>query len=332
VRTWRKLQRLGAVAIKNSVYTLPYSDRTFEDFQWLKQEIEASGGEATVFRAAAVEGATNKEIVALFNKTRDEEYAEVTAGLNGLAGAIREQARGRHLSGSRLNAHEAELTRLHKELERITGTDFFNAPGRAAAVSAYGRCSKALRSRQNRSEEQAKSGSTGAARKIAQYQGRRWVTRRGLFIDRLASIWLIRRFIDKKPRFSFVAEGEAAQDGIGFDLYGGQFTHRGEDCTFEILLKEFGLIEDLGLREIAEIVHDIDLKDNKFNRTEAAGLSALIRGLAGWLNNDRKLIHHCNPIFDGLYELLGRSGEKPTGRANDEKRANSRNKSDKRRP
>src|SRR5262249_15551300 len=158
-------------------------DRTFEDFQWLKQEIEASGGEATVFRAAAVEGATNKEIVALFNRSRNEEYAEVTAELEGLAGAIREQSRSGHLSDSRLNAYEAELSRLHKDLERTTETDFFGAPGRPAAAAAYGRCSKVLRSWQSKSEGQPMSRSAGAARKVAQYQGRRWVTRRGLFID-----------------------------------------------------------------------------------------------------------------------------------------------------
>src|ERR1041384_5853279 len=115
VRTWRKLQRLGAVAIKNSVYVLPFNEKTHEDFQWLKQEIEASGGEATVFRAGSVEGATDDEIIKAFGKARDEDYARITAELEALTGAIRQQKRGGHLSAGRLSNYESELDRLHAE-------------------------------------------------------------------------------------------------------------------------------------------------------------------------------------------------------------------------
>src|SRR5262249_18336122 len=156
---------------------------------------------------------------------------------------------------------------------------------------------------QNRNEQSAKSSAgKSATPDLARYQGRLWVTRRNLFIDRLASIWLIKRFIDKRARFSFVAEGETVEGGIGFDLYGGEFTHQGEDCTFETMIKRLGFGDDAGLRQVAEIVHDMDLKDNKFHRTEAAGLNLVIRGLAESLKDDRKLIGQCVPIFDGLYE------------------------------
>lgn len=307
VRIWRKLQKLGAVAVKNSVYVLPFNEKTHEDFQWLKQEIETEGGEATVFRAGAVEGATDKEIIALFRKTRDEEYAQVMAEMDGLTGAIREQKRGGHLSIGRITHYETELDKLHKELERIIGTDFFNASGRASALAAYERCRKALRAAQSRHEKPAQiDAQKGAAINLASYQGRRWVTRRNLFIDRLAAIWLIRRFVDVKARFFFIDEGESVEGAIGFDMYGGEFTHHGEDCTFETMIKRFGLDKDSGLRELAEIVHDIDLKDNKFNRSEATGLGAVIRGLAESLKDDRKLTQQCGSIFDGLYELLTR--------------------------
>ncbi len=325
VRIWRKLQRLGAVAIKNSVYVLPFNEKTREDFQWLKQEIESSSGEATVFRAGAVEGATDEEIRAAFQKARDEEYAQVTAELDGLTGAIREQKRGGHLSAGRVGAHEADLDRLHKELERVVSIDFFSAPSRASALAAYERSHKALRASQNRHERLAKSSSTkGAAPDLSQYQGRLWVTRRNLFIDRLASIWLIKRFIDKRARFSFVAEGESVEGGIGFDLYGGEFTHRGEDCTFETMIKQLGLSDDPGLRQVAEIVHDMDLKDDKFHRSEAAGLNLVIRGLSELLKDDRKLVAQSIPIFDGLYELLRRDQEKSKGGENGKKRTQSR--------
>src|ERR1041384_7510026 len=125
VRIWRKLQKLGAVAIKNSVYVLPATEKAHEDFQWLKQDIESAGGEASVFKAASVEGATDEEIIAAFRHTRDEEFAALAAELDGLTGAIREQARGKHLSAGRLSAHESEIDRLHAEVERIAGNDFF---------------------------------------------------------------------------------------------------------------------------------------------------------------------------------------------------------------
>src|SRR5438105_4725769 len=112
VRIWRKLHKLGAVAIKNSVYVLPANEKTHEDFQWLKQEIESAAGEATVFQAASVAGATDQEIIAAFRKARDEEFAAITAELDGLTGAIRGQTRGKHLSAGRLAAHESEIDKL----------------------------------------------------------------------------------------------------------------------------------------------------------------------------------------------------------------------------
>jgi hypothetical protein len=128
-----------------------------------------------------------------------------------------------------------------------------------------------------------------------------------MHIDHLASVWLIKRFIDKKPHFYFVAEGEKVDRGIYFDMFEAEFTHVGEDCTFETLLNRFGLTDDTALREIAEIVHDIDLKDGKFNRLEAAGLNAMVRGLAELLGDDRKLLNQVSIIFDGLYENFRRA-------------------------
>src|SRR6185503_9829849 len=109
VRIWRKLQRLGAVAIKNSVYVLPFNDKTHEDFQWLKQEIESAGGEVSVFRAGAVEGATDDEIIKTFRDARNEEYSHVAAELDGLTGAVQQQKRGGHLSVGRIRSYEADL-------------------------------------------------------------------------------------------------------------------------------------------------------------------------------------------------------------------------------
>ena len=136
------------------------------------------------------------------------------------------------------------------------------------------------------------------------------MTRRNLHIDRLASAWLIKQFIDKRPRFYFVAEGETIDGAIPFDMFGAEFTHHGEDCTFETMLKRFGLGDNQGLREIAEIVHDIDLKDDKFHRLEAAGLNAIIDGLSKVLRDDRKLLQQTGVVFDGLHALLSNDAVK----------------------
>jgi len=311
VRIWRKLQKLGAVAIKNSVYVLPAGEKAHEDFQWLKQEIESAGGEASVFKAASVEGATDQEIINAFRKARDEEFGVVAAEFDGLSGAIREQSRGKHLSAGRLSVHESEIDKLHGELERIAANDFFAATGRAAAFAAYERCQKALRGAQGPKARTASSQAVGGKLDVAKYQGQRWVTRRNLHIDRLATAWLIKQFIDKRPRFYFVAEGETIEGAIPFDMFGAEFTHHGEDCTFETMVKRFGLSENKGLREIAEIVHDIDLKDDKFNRLEAAGLNAIIDGLSKVLRDDRKLLQQTNVVFDGLHALLSKDTAKP---------------------
>jgi hypothetical protein len=306
VRIWRKLQKLGAVAIKNSVYVLPANEKTHEDFQWLKQEIESSGGEATVFQAASVEGATDEEIIAAFRRVRDEEFAAVAAELDGLAGAVSQQTRGKHLSIGRLATHESELDKLHSQLESIIANDFFNAHGRALALAAYERCQKAIRASHGPVSKATRSTIKSGTLDLAKYQGRRWMTRRNLHIDRLASAWLIKQFIDKRPRFYFVAEGETVEGAIPFDMFGAEFTHHGDDCTFETLLKRFGLSDSKGLREMAEVVHDIDLKDDKFHRLEAAGLNAVVNGLSEAFRDDRKLVRQCSAMFDGLYSLLGK--------------------------
>jgi hypothetical protein len=320
VRIWRKLQNLGAVAIKNTVYVLPATDETHEHFQWLEQEIESAGGEAAVFRAGSVEGTTDEELIATFRKARDEEFAAIAAEFDGLTGAIREQSRGKHLSAGRLSAHETEIDKLHTELQRVVANDFFNAAGRAAAFSAYERCQKAIRGVQGPAGKVAVSKKKGETLDVAKYQGQRWVTRRNLHIDRLASAWLIKQFIDKRPRFYFVAEGKTVEGAIPFDMFGAEFSHHAEDCTFETMLNQFGLAESKGLREIAEIVHDIDLKDDKFHRLEAAGLNAIIDGLSKVLRDDRKLLQQTSIVFDGLHALLSNeSGGKSPARSRNRK-------------
>jgi hypothetical protein len=138
------------------------------------------------------------------------------------------------------------------------------------------------------------------------------VTRQHLHIDRLACIWLVKRFVDRRGRFFFVASNEETKGGIAFDMFSADLTRHGEDRSFETMLERFGLRDDPGLCEIEKVVHDIDLKDRKFTRKEAAGLDAIVTGLGLFLRNDQRLNQQATGLFDGLYALLGRRAEKNT--------------------
>lgn len=134
-----------------------------------------------------------------------------------------------------------------------------------------------------------------------------WATRRGSHVDRTACVWLIGRFIDGEAAYGFFEDPleEAPEGAELFDVAGARLSHRGDDCSFETFLKEFS-IEDPVLVEIAEIVHDADLMDEKYGRPESEGLDAIIRGMQLDLPDDRALIRHTGPIFDGLYAYLAR--------------------------
>ena len=220
VKVSRRLRKIGARLLKNSVYVLPRSDEGLEDFQWLAREIVADGGEATVCEASFLEGITDQELTAMFQ----------------------------------------------------------SPPAPASASTDY--------------------------------RGRTWVTRQGVKVDRTASAWLIRRFIDADARFKFVpARGhEPAPTDLRFDMYEGEFTHEGDACTFETLLTRFSL-DDPALRQIAEIVHDVDLKDDKFGRPEAAGFALVIEGIARTYKDDAERLERSAPIYEDLYRQFGRSPE-----------------------
>ncbi len=301
VRVWRQLQRLGAVAVKNSVYVLPSTDKTREDFTWLQQEIESGGGEAVVFESSTVAGATDEEIIAAFRRERDAAYARLATALGGLARRItnRQGAAPREME-----EFEMEVGRMQIELNAIGETDIFKAPKRADAEAALSRCRGLLRSTQKRGSATTRTGRQAERRDTAKYQGRLWVTRPRPHIDRCASAWLISRFIDRRPRFGFAADLGEIGGGIPFDMSGAEFGHRGEDCTYETLMKLFGLERDGAVAAIGEIVHDVDLKDRKFGRPEGIGVDAVLRGLAEQVRDDRKLLREAMAVFDGLHATM----------------------------
>jgi hypothetical protein len=298
VKIGRRLQDLGAVAVKNSVYVLPRSDQALEDFQWVRREIVAGGGDASVCEARFVEGLSEGAVIALFTAARDADYAALGREARRLhAGVARHGQRPLADRGPAT----ATLLRLRKRFADVVAIDFFSAPGREAVEGLLATVEAALRPR---SETQPSAPPPTAA-----VRGRTWVTRSGVYVDRIASAWLIRRFIDPEARFKFVRgpEHTPQPDEVRFDMFEAEYTHEGEQCTFEVLLRRFGL-EPPSLRHIAEIVHDIDLKDARFARPEGPGIDRLIAGIAMRHKDDEDRLREGGAVFESLYEYFERKG------------------------
>jgi hypothetical protein len=297
VKVWRRLQALGAVAIKNSVYVLPNTDEAREDFEWIRREIVKDGGDATLCEARLIEGLRDEEVQAAFHAARDADYGEIAEAARTLAAEL---PRG-VIPDDRRSQVEVEISRLRRRLTEVSGIDFFGAPGREAAEGLVSGLESRLQS------AGAAKKTTARGETLRDLRGRVWVTRKGLYIDRIASAWLIRRFVDPDARFKFVpAKGyKPAAKEVRFDMFEAEFTHEGDRCTFEVLIAHLGL-DDGALVPIAKIVHDIDLKDSKFGLPEAPGIDRLIAGIAMANKDDEGRLAQGSAVFDGLYEYYSR--------------------------
>jgi hypothetical protein len=296
VKIGRRLQSLGAVAVKNSVYVLPRGEQALEDLQWVRREIMAGHGDASVCEARFVEGLSDGAVEALFTAARQADYEALAREARHLQRSLR---RGGLRPSAGRERTPAALQRLRKRLGEVAAIDFFGAPGRGTVEGILAAVDSALRSGPERPR-------AGAA-PTAAVQGRTWVTRAGAHVDRIASAWLIRRFIDPEARFRFVRGQDYRPEAgeLRFDMFEAEFTHEGEDCTFEVLLRRFG-IGDPALQHLAEIVHDVDLKDSRFSRPEAAGLDRLIAGIAMRHPDDEGRLRDGGAVFEALYEYFRR--------------------------
>jgi hypothetical protein len=294
VKVWRRLQRLGAVSIKNAVYALPRSEERNEDLQWVMREILAGGGEATLVEANLVQGLRDDEVEALFNKVRDADYEELVVHIRAAARLF--PRRGKLKDDARRKI-AAELERLRRRLEEIAAIDFFHASSRETAASL-------LEELRGKLATQPAVAVQSAAEK---YRGRTWVTRKGIHVDRMASAWLIRRFIDPAAKFKWVApKGYVPEPReLRFDMYEAEFTHVGNLCSFEVLMQRTGC-KDRALSAIAEIVHDIDIKDDRYRRPETAGIASLVAGIALTSAEDDERLARASAAFDQFYEVFSR--------------------------
>lgn len=292
VKIWRRLQGFGAVPIRNGVYALPANGESREDFAWLLREIREGGGEGLVCEARLLDGLADEDVIAQFKAARDGDYRIVREALEALADA-----------GGSPAETTARLARLRDRLAEIRAIDFFAAEeGRKAAVLA---ARIETRLREEAMPEQRRT--PAADRPIDALRGKTWVTRRDVHIDRIACAWLIRRFVDPQARFRFVGErhDKPRPDEVRFDMFAAEFTHEGDRCTFEVLL-ERSRLKDGALQRIAEIVHDIDLKDGKFGRSEAAGVAQVVDGVIAATADDAQRIARGGAMFDDLYAAFCR--------------------------
>lgn len=294
VRAWRRLKALGAVALKNGVYVLPATAGTTEQFQWLAQEVQRDGGDATLLIVARVENVTDEELVRRFHEARAADYRGLLT---------RYQRLLRTLDHTRPGGPHArtgdDAQRLARELARVRAIDYFDAPAGANVV----RVKEAI---------EARLASPAAAPPIrlpAGAQGRAWVTRPRPHVDRMASAWFIRRFVDPDARFVFAPAEARPADAIPFDMVGAELGHHGDRCTFEILNQARGL-RDSRLDAMAEIVHDADLGDEKFGRDEARGLDLAVRSLLAATPDDDQALSLGTTLFEGLYTTLGQDGSR----------------------
>ena len=294
-RVRQRLARVGAVALKNSVYILPCSESSVRELESIAEEARAGGGEAFLCAAEFLGRPTDEEIEERFRRERAGEYEE-------LAAQARELLRQAH-HGSADRPAEGDLAaragRLEKRLGEVIALDVFAAPERAAAEALLRQLATRLRA----GGAPAPAATATDRQRLAELAGRTWVTRQGIHVDRIASAWLIRRFVDPTARFRFAdsQSPEAAPGELRFDTMGGEFTHEGDRCTFETLVVRLGL-GDPAVSQIAEIVHDVDVKDGKFGRAEAPGILQLVNGLASAHADDRDRLDRGFALFDDLYE------------------------------
>jgi hypothetical protein len=284
VAVWRRLKKMGAVQIKTSTYLLPDEPAQYEQFQWLAQQIRDYGGDSTLVRAQEIEGLTKENVIAMFNDVRAKDYAELRKSIQGFIGRRRKMD---------AETAAAELERLTRQFREIREVDFFESP-RGHDIAML------LRRAEGRSRKRQL-----AVLGAKHYQGKTWLTRPRPEIDRVGSAWLISKFIDRRPKFVFAPSAGAVPGAIPFDMLDAEFSHHGNDCTFETLIRRFA-ISDKGVAKIGEMIHDADLDDARFQRVEAVGIDRVLKGWAKQGLPDEEILRRGFECFDALYAFLQR--------------------------
>lgn len=283
VNLWRKLKKFGTVQ-KTSAYILPDEPTHRERFQWLAKQVGDAGGEANIIQAAKIEGVGDEQIIGLFVAERTKDYKELIAETRTLATKVKKATPD----------FNAEVERLRRRFQEIRAIDYFDCPAGHDAEMALNR----LTTRFKHSSEARNS-----FLNKSDFAGKQWLTRPRPEIDRTGSAWLIKKFIDPEAIFVFAPRPRDFPNAIPYDMPDVEFTHQGEDCTFETLTRRFNLL-DSRLRAMGEMIHDADLEDGKFGRTECEGIDLVLKGFATQGLTDQEILAKGFSMFDGLYSAL----------------------------
>lgn len=300
MKIWRRLTQAGALPFKGAAYILPHREEHYEFCQWLVLEAERMGGEAAFVHVEKIETMHDREIIDLFNSQRERDYQDIGGMLEGLERKIQSIKKGSNIHGGKKISEQ--LYKLLKKFEATRTIDFFSSK----AGTAIKKRIEALQD-ELKGIDRVYAGIRSPAivpKRIEDYQGKTWVTRKRPFVDRMASAWLIRKFIDPVASFEFIDEKEVThldKDAVAFDVMGGEFTHIGDMCTFEVLIKSFNLT-DRRIKKIATIVHEIDIKDDKFRTPEAKGIEEILAGIRKTSKSDKDALERGMAIFEMLYE------------------------------
>jgi hypothetical protein len=280
VEIWRKLQRYGTVPLGNSGYLLPGNPVNEERFQWLATAIRKYGGDASIVQVQAIDNISTPQLIGRFAEARAREYQELIRQLQ-------------HFSDlPRPKRAVARLSRLRSRFQEIVEVDFFDSPLQKRVGELLANADAARLTTMTSAKPKTDP---------RDYKNRLWVTRPRPGVDRCASAWLIRRFIDSRARFTFAPEEQVPKESVPFDMFHDSgFGHRGEDCTFETLQKEFK-IRDRRVKVISEIIHDADLADDKFGRKQGYGIDEILKGWARQGIADHELLDRGIQLMEGLY-------------------------------
>ncbi|MFC3109722.1 chromate resistance protein ChrB domain-containing protein [Undibacterium arcticum] len=287
MRLWRAIKSLGCAALRDGAYLLPAAPNHEAAMAELAEQTNREGGQAWVVDVAPRSREDQAAFMALFD--RMGEYAE-------LAGQL---SQARKILASQTPVEVIKLVKkLRKELDNIRRIDFFSSESSLSAEAAWSDFAEAANALLSPDEPHAAERPI-ALRNPADYQGRTWATRRNLWVDRVASAWLIRRFIDRKASFLWLDSPAACPpDALGFDFDDAAFTHVGDRVTFEVLLASFGLEADPGLARLGALVHALDVGGS--STPEAVGFEAIVSGARTRLNNDDALLAEIGTVLDSL--------------------------------
>jgi hypothetical protein len=291
VRVWRALKATGAGTLREGVYVLPEHVGSAQTLRDLERTIAEAGAGAHLLVVRARDEAQEQAFRALFD--RSELYAELLQSIKGARRRIRESSEGQ--------LHKL-LRDLDAQLQSIQASDFFPDKHHQKAVDALAALRREVELHLS-PDEPAPSAQAILSRRIAEYQGRTWATRKRPWVDRLGTAWLVRRFVDRKPTFIWLASAKKCpKSALGYDFDGATFTHVGDKVTFEVVAESFGLLEDAALRRLGQLVRCIDIGGIPVD--EAPGFETLVRGLQVQHADDDALLAATIPVFDAFYAAL----------------------------